>query len=390
MEQANEMRIESNLQDNEAARAELAKRDAMKLNDVSSQSIIEKYLTGYADLAKQASVGIIDNSQFNIQLGVLNEDLIAKLTVINPNAAAYLGNHIKNLTVVQTYNYLQAVKSNFVRYTTAGIDRDFLKTVKLATYKDELDGYIEQSKKLINSLPVKLRKIIDDMKALQTEEYARLKKLGSNRDVNNRIKEVPRENINGLANLINLQPLKDRAGAEIPSGSISYLAISGLPRAFYCKLPSVLAGVPHDLLMISGLATGEDSLDAKKLLLQVKNLGKRVYNFKYKAWWGPMVRIVGDLPNMAATNAKIVIILRVAASPSVIESVLNSAPVTMYNLSSNAAYVGYVEQLVKVRSLNFKLKRTVQRFQRNHMAKFLNTDKQIIQEIGDYTNLVVK
>jgi len=386
----NEMRVESILQDADEAKAELVKRDAIALDNTSSKVAIDTYLNAFADINNSVTSGVITEQEGATALKGIEDDLIKKLKAINQIAGSYLSNNIARLTFSQKYNYLRAVREGPIRYATASLGRDFARNIKLATYKDELDGYIEQSKKLINSLPVKLRKIVDDMKTLQSDEYARLKKLGSNRDVANKISVIPRENIEGLANLVNLQPLKDRLGAEVPTGNTAYLVINGLPRAFYCKLPSVLAGVPHDLLMVSALKTGENSFSAKKLLLQVKNLGKRVYNFKYKAWWGPMVRIVGDLPNMIATNATISLILRVSASPSVIESVVNSAPITMYNLSSNAAYVGYVEQLVKVRSLNFKLKRTVQRFQRNHMAKFLNTDKQIIQEIGDYTNLVVK
>ena len=69
---------------------------------------------------------------------------------------------------------------------------------------------------------------------------------------------------------------------------------------------------------------------------------------------------------------------------------LLSRPITMYNLPTKEAYIAFVKKLDEVRIYNFKVKRTVQRFLRNKMAKFLNTDRQIIQEIGDLTNANVR
>jgi hypothetical protein len=105
-----------------------------------------------------------------------------------------------------------------------------------------------------------------------------------------------------------------------------------------------------------------------------------------------MVKILDDSQSddFKRDKCRVGVMLRVAdCSPSMAEKILATTPFTLYSLGSREAYIEYCKQLMEVRTYNFKVKRTVQRFLRNKMAKFLNTDKQMIAEIGDYVNIKV-
>jgi len=265
--------------------------------------------------------------------------------------------------------------------------------MRLSSYQEEINNYIDQSKKLMDSLPTKLRAIVDKLKDEQTRLYRELKVLYKppNQDLEQTINEVTEANVSKFGTLGFPELRQKNDNAAIPMTRQRWFIIKGLTRAFFVKLPSILNGLPHDICVFSAdRGNGNGNITAKTKYMHIKQLGKRVYNFKYKAWWGPMVKFFSDLDSFNGDRS-VCLMLRVADASDTVANVLTSgAPITLYCLNSNAQYIAYMKKLIEIRTHNFKTKRTAQRFMRNYMSKFLNTDKQIIQEIGQYTNITVK
>lgn len=371
--------------------ARLVARAQMNQRDVSASELITKALNDLRETYRSYVSGLISKANLTEIGSRTINDLLDALLDINPDVAHVLNRKLKGLSMNQIINLLGLYVSNPVTTIMGELDRASARTIKLNTYKDEINSYIEQSKKLIDSLPPKLRSIVNTMKDQQTAKYKELKEIQRNKKITNNLAEINRNNITNWANLGFGNLVNRSTGAEIPIEDHKYYIMTGFPRAFFCRLPSILSGIPHDICVFSGIVdqTGT-TVNCKTRYMQIKQLGKRVYNFKYKAWWGPMVRFFSDA-NQVDPTRRICIVLRTDNTSDVIKNaILNSAPITMYELADANAYKNYMAKLVEVRTLNFKVKRTAQRFMRNNMAKFLNTDKQIVQEIGQYTNISVK
>lgn len=371
---------------------QLIKREAMAQGDSGVSAVISGAINALTDFHKNKVAGLLSKAELQTLTNETLNQMLAKIYTINQNTAYVLERKLADKSNAQVLQILESYSGgNPVTNILSDLTRATARDIRLSNYKSEINKYIEQSKRLIDELPAKMKKIINDLKDVQSSKYKELKAIGANKIINNKLTEIAYDKLQRFGDMGFGDLYNKAAGADVPIADTRYFYLSGWPRAFFVKLPSILQGIPHDICIFSAEKHIDNSFTCGTRYMKITQLGKRMYNFKYKAWWGPMVRFFSDVDKFASENKTVIIVLRILKSSEAVYSALKmGAAITTYGFDKASHYRAYMTKLAEVRTQNFKVKRTAQRFMRNNMAKFLNTDKQIIQEIGQYTNIAVK
>lgn len=340
--------------------------------------------------------GKIDANALITQMKVKTEPIMAIARQISPDMETYFRIRFSTMeTPLDVINFLKSVEFTDLKdVAEVVIPQLRKKNLDLDDYEKKINSYIKQSRTISTSFHPKLQAVVEDLRKKQQAAYKQLKEVAF--EVSGAESRVTKcyklshqfftmgDEVTALPLLVNRT-----ANTNWSAEQTTYFAMFGFPRAFYLALPSIMSGLSYDILFCRGSFTGElsnpTSFTLKQMYMHIRRLNGRQYNFKYKAWWGPMNKIVNDVvENYIGTDFPALILRVGGLSPTVANEIENKGFATLYDLKTKIRYKKYIDELVKVRTLNFRYKRTVQRFAKARLAKFLNTDKKIVQEVSDF------